>query len=38
VVIGSGPELALLRQMALPNVRVLGWQPDEVVRECMAKA
>lgn len=38
VVIGSGPELAQIRQMAFPNVQVLGWQPDEVVRECMAKA
>ena len=33
VVIGSGPELEELRQMARPNVQILGWQPDEVVAD-----
>jgi len=35
-VIGTGPELAALRRMAGPTVRVLGWQPDAVVREALA--
>ena len=38
VVIGSGPELPLIRKMAKPNVRVLGWQPAEVVEKYMAEA
>lgn len=38
VVIGSGPELEELRQMARPNVQILGWQPDEVVADYMAQA
>jgi glycosyltransferase involved in cell wall biosynthesis len=33
VVIGDGPDLARLRGMAGPSVRMLGWRPDEVVRE-----
>lgn len=32
-VIGSGPELNHLEQMAGPNVELLGWQPDEVIRD-----
>jgi len=38
VVIGEGPELPLIRQIAKPNVQVLGWQPDEVVEQYMAQA
>lgn len=38
VVIGTGPELEELRQMARPNVQILGWQPDEVVADYMAQA
>jgi glycosyltransferase involved in cell wall biosynthesis len=38
VVIGSGPELELVRRLARPNVQVLGWQPDTVVKEYMAQA
>lgn len=38
VVIGTGPELKLLRQIAKPNVLVLGPQPDRVVEEYMSKA
>jgi glycosyltransferase involved in cell wall biosynthesis len=33
VVIGTGPLLGEIRRMAGPSVRVLGWQPDEVVRD-----
>jgi glycosyltransferase involved in cell wall biosynthesis len=38
VVIGSGSELALIRQIAQPNVQVLGWQPDAVVEHYMSQA
>ncbi len=38
VVIGEGPEIGLIRQIAKPNVKVLGWQPDEVVERYMAQA
>jgi glycosyltransferase involved in cell wall biosynthesis len=38
VVIGSGPELALVKQLAGPNVQVLGWQSDAVVAQYMAQA
>jgi glycosyltransferase involved in cell wall biosynthesis len=38
VVIGSGPELALVKQLAGPNIKVLGWQSDAVVAQYMAQA
>jgi len=38
VVIGSGPELANLKEKAGPNIELLGYQPDEVYREILAKA
>lgn len=38
VVIGSGPELSQIQQIAKSNVRVLGWQPDEVVEHYMSQA
>ena len=38
VVIGSGPELDLVRRLAQPNIQVLGWQSDAVVKEYMAQA
>lgn len=38
VVIGSGPELPQLIQIAAANVKILGWQPDEVVNQYMGQA
>jgi len=38
VVIGTGPELEQIRQLASPNVRVLGWQSAEVVGQYMREA
>jgi glycosyltransferase involved in cell wall biosynthesis len=38
VVIGTGPELKLIQQIAQPNVQVLGWQAAEVVERYMAEA
>lgn len=33
VVIGAGPEETQVRRLAGPNVQMLGWQPDSVVRD-----
>jgi glycosyltransferase involved in cell wall biosynthesis len=33
VVIGGGPLLNEMRQRAGPTVKILGWQPDDVVRD-----
>ncbi|WP_421656636.1 glycosyltransferase [Leptothermofonsia sp. ETS-13] len=38
VVIGEGPELKQIRQLARPNIQILGWQPDDVVEQYMAQA
>jgi glycosyltransferase involved in cell wall biosynthesis len=38
VVIGDGPELPLIRQLAQPNIKVLGAQPNRVVEQYMAQA
>lgn len=38
VVIGDGPESARLRAMSLPNVSFLGYQPDAVVHDHLARA
>jgi glycosyltransferase involved in cell wall biosynthesis len=38
VVIGTGPDLEAIRKLAQPNVQVLGFQPDSVVEQYMARA
>jgi glycosyltransferase involved in cell wall biosynthesis len=38
IVIGTGPELEMIRLLAKPNVQVLGWQPDSIVSKYMAEA
>ena len=38
IVIGTGPELDMIRQIAKPNVQLLGWQPASVVEKYMAQA
>lgn len=38
MVIGDGTELESLRQLAKPNVKILGWQPNDVVDRYMAEA
>ncbi len=38
VVIGAGREEKRLRAMAGPNVRILGWQPDEEVARYLSEA
>lgn len=36
VIVGTGPERAALEQLAGPNVKFLGWQSDEQVRDWYA--
>jgi glycosyltransferase involved in cell wall biosynthesis len=38
VVIGSGPDFEKIRSRAGPNVRLLGYQPDPVLRDHMQRA
>lgn len=38
VVIGTGPEATRLQRLATPNVTLLGYQPEEVVRDHMQRA
>jgi glycosyltransferase involved in cell wall biosynthesis len=38
VVIGEGPELKQMQQLARSNVQVLGWQSDDVVEQYVAQA
>ena len=38
VIVGEGPEIRRLKDMAGPNVRFLGYQPDERVAELLGKA
>ncbi|OLP18832.1 glycosyl transferase family 1 [Leptolyngbya sp. 'hensonii'] len=38
IVIGNGPELPRLRQLANDNVQILGWQPNSAVEDYMANA
>ena len=38
IVIGSGGELSQLRYLAKSNVKIMGWQPEEVVVQYMSEA
>ena len=38
IVIGSGGELSQLRYLAKSNVKIMGWQPEEVVAQYMSEA
>ncbi len=38
VVIGTGDEMNQIRKIANPNIQILGWQPDNVVKKYMANA
>jgi glycosyltransferase involved in cell wall biosynthesis len=38
VVIGTGPEMKQLQAIANPHIQILGWQPDNVVKEYMTRA
>jgi glycosyltransferase involved in cell wall biosynthesis len=38
IVIGSGPELEKCKALAGPNVTVMGWQPENVLRDHLQRA
>lgn len=38
VIIGDGPDLPRIREIARPNITLLGAQPDAIVEQYMAKA
>lgn len=38
IVIGAGDELNKLHHLAKPNVKIIGWQPEEVVAKYMSEA
>ncbi|WP_336298133.1 glycosyltransferase family 4 protein [Paraburkholderia bryophila] len=38
VVIGDGPEMAKIRARATPNVTLLGYQPFDVLHDCLQRA
>ena len=38
VVIGDGPELPKLQRLAGPNVKVMGWQPQAVLKSHLMRA
>jgi len=38
VIIGSGPDLDTIRRVAGPNVKLLGYQPERVVRDYLQRA
>ncbi|MEA5557919.1 glycosyltransferase [Nodularia spumigena] len=38
VIIGTGPEMPKIRELANSNIQILGWQPDDVVKKYMAEA
>ncbi len=38
VVIGQGPDFEKIKKLAAPNVRILGYQPDEVLKDYMQRA
>lgn len=38
VIIGDGPELTMIQQLAKPNIKILGNQPNSVVEKYMSEA
>ncbi|MBF2065483.1 MAG: glycosyltransferase [Calothrix sp. C42_A2020_038] len=38
VIIGTGPEMKKIQQISNPNINILGWQPDDVVKKYMSTA
>ncbi|MEA5515558.1 glycosyltransferase [Nodularia sp. UHCC 0506] len=38
VIIGTGPEMLQIQEIANSNIQILGWQPDDVVKKYMARA
>ncbi|QLE57806.1 glycosyltransferase [Nostoc sp. TCL26-01] len=38
VIIGTGGEMSKIRELAKPNIQILGWQSEDVVKKYMARA
>ena len=38
VIIGIGPDMDKILKIAEPNIKILGWQPDDMVKKYMASA
>ena len=38
VIIGTGSEMKQIRELANSNIQILGWQPDEAVKNYMSRA
>ncbi|HYW20037.1 MAG TPA: glycosyltransferase [Nodularia sp. (in: cyanobacteria)] len=38
VIIGTGPEMTKIRDIANSNIQIMGWQPDDVVKKYMSRA
>ncbi len=38
VIIGTGPDMDKILKIAKPNIKILGWQPDDMVKKYMASA
>jgi glycosyltransferase involved in cell wall biosynthesis len=38
VIIGTGSEMDKILEIAKPNIQILGWQPDNMVKKYMANA
>ncbi|MEO1764686.1 MAG: glycosyltransferase [Cyanobacteria bacterium J06629_18] len=38
VIIGTGPDMDKILKIAKPNIQILGWQPDDMVKKYMANA
>jgi glycosyltransferase involved in cell wall biosynthesis len=38
IIIGTGPEMNKLREIAQPHISILGWQPDHIVKNYMSRA
>ncbi len=38
VIIGIGPDMDKIIKIAEPNIKILGWQPDDMVKKYMASA
>jgi glycosyltransferase involved in cell wall biosynthesis len=38
IIIGTGPQMKKIREIAQSHIKILGWQPDDVVKQYMAHA
>lgn len=38
IIIGTGPQMRKIRDIAQSHIKILGWQPDDIVKQYMASA